>query len=170
MRSNSNAPVEQRATYLTLTGLFLSAFTAFTMRERKHGKKLDLRPFDLVLLGFSTYRLGRMTVYDKVTEPLRQPFTATAPDSSGAGKTTVPKGQGARRAIGELFSCPICMGTWIAAGLVYGLDIAPRATRAFLAITSSVGVAEVINAATEVMCWIGQLARNETGTLAQHDT
>ena len=164
MTSRESAPMERRAAYMSLTGLFLSLFAAFSLRERRQGEQLDLRPFDLALLGFATFRLGRLAAYDKVTEWLRAPFTETRPDESGAGETVEPKGKGARRAIGELLSCPICAGTWIAAALVYGLAIAPRPTRIFLAIMSSIGLAEVVNAATEALNWTGQAARKQAGS------
>ena len=120
---------EQRATYLTLIGLFFSLFAAFSRRERERGDDPRLRPFDFALLGLATYRAGRLAAYDKVTEPLRAPFTETKPDETGAGMTVVPQGNGARKALGELLSCPTCAGTWAAAGLVYGLRIAPLPTR-----------------------------------------
>jgi hypothetical protein len=164
MRRHQNAPLEERATYLTLIGLFLSLFTAFLLRGKQTHKHLKLRPFDLALLGIATYRLGRLAAFDKVTEPLRRPFTATKPDPSGAGETVVPRGFGVRRALGELISCPICAGTWIAALLVYGLGFAPRATRAFLAIMSSIGIAELLNAATEALQWTGEAERKEVGS------
>jgi hypothetical protein len=34
-----------------------------------------------------------------------------------------------QRAIGELLTCPYCIGQWIALGAVTGIVIAPRATR-----------------------------------------
>src|SRR5690606_4392915 len=110
-------------------------------------EELDLRPFDLAQLALATYRLGRLTSYDKVAETYREPFTETVPDPTGAGETVVPEGTGVRRALGELIACPICAGTWIAAALVYGLHLAPRPTRVFLAIMSSIGGAELLNAA-----------------------
>jgi hypothetical protein len=167
MASNVEAEREQHATYLTLSSLFLSIFSAFAMRERKRRSQLNLQPFDLMLLGLATARLGRLAAYDKVASTLRLPFTETTTDSSGAGQTVVPKGMGARRALGELLACPICLGTWIAAALVYGLEIAPRPTRAFLAIMSSIGLAEVINAGIEALSWSGRLARTESGELFQ---
>jgi hypothetical protein len=162
--SASNHERQRRAMYTTLIGLFLALFAAFSARARRAGEHLELRPLDLVLLGFSTYRLGRLAAYDKVTEGLRQPFTETQPDAFGAGQTVVPRGTGARQALGELISCPICAGTWIAAGLVYGLGIAPRPTRAFLAIMSSSGIAELLNAATEALQWTGLAERKEVGS------
>ncbi|HBY98947.1 MAG: DUF1360 domain-containing protein [Ardenticatenaceae bacterium] len=156
--------VERRATYTTLSAIFLAIFGAFTLRLRREREDLQLQPLDLVQLGFATYRLGRLTAYDKVAETYRAPFTETIQDQTGAGKTVVPEGMGVQRALGELVSCPICAGTWIAAALVYGLNLAPRPTRTFLAVMSSVGVAELLNAATEFMQWTGQAERKEAGS------
>jgi Protein of unknown function (DUF1360) len=154
---------EQRATYLTLIGLFFSLFAAFSRRERERGDDPRLRPFDFALLGLATYRAGRLAAYDKVTEPLRAPFTETKPDETGAGMTVVPQGNGARKALGELLSCPTCAGTWVAAGLVYGLRIAPLPTRVLLTILGATGLAELLNAATEALSWTGQVARKQAG-------
>jgi hypothetical protein len=65
--------------------------------------------------------------------------------------------------LGELLSCPICAGTWIAAGLVYGLQSIPNPTRVFLAIIGTTGVVEVLNSLTEWLSWSSQLARTLTG-------
>lgn len=167
MLFGNNTQLEERATYLTLTGLFLSLFTLFSLRQRKQAQVASLRPFDFIMLAFATYRLGRLTAYDKVTEPLRRPFTQTTPDASGAGDTVVPRGAGARRALGGLISCPICAGTWIAAGLVYGLELAPAPTRLFLSIMSAIGVGELLNAATEALEWTGQAERIQAGSKSQ---
>ncbi len=40
-----------------------------------------------------------------------------------------PRGDGARRALGELLACPYCLGLWSAAGFHLGLVWAPRTTR-----------------------------------------
>lgn len=163
MADDHSADTERHATYTALSGLFLSLFAAFSLRNRKYHEFLQLSPFDLVQLGLATFRLGRLISYDKVTEVYRLPFTKTVRDVSGVGKTTVPKGGGVRRAIGELISCPICSGTWVAALLVYGMGVAPRATRAFLAIMSAIGMAELLNAAQEALEWTGQEQRREAG-------
>jgi hypothetical protein len=162
--SNDHADeTERQITYAALSGLFLSLFAAFALRNKKYHDFLQLKPFDLVQLGLATFRVGRLISYDQVTEPYRLPFTKTVEDSSGAGKTTVAKGSGVRRVIGELISCPICSGTWVAAILVYGMGVAPRATRAFIAIMSATGMAELLNAAQEALEWTGQEQRNEVG-------
>jgi hypothetical protein len=171
MKQNSILPAEQEkrkeyTTKLTLIGVFWALFVAFASRRpfyRKYQKELHLGPYDLALLGVATYRLGRLTAFDKVAEPLRRPFTETVPDESGAGETVQPRGSGFQRSIGELISCPICSGTWIAAGLVYALHLIPGPTRIFMTIMGSIGFAEVLNALTEALSWTGQAARNLSG-------
>jgi len=149
----------ERATYLTLIGLFLGVFAAFSRREKEERGALKLAPLDLVLLGLATFRGGRIAAYDRVTEPLRAPVTETQPDEYGASENVVAAGSGVRKAIGELVSCPTCVGTWIAAGLVYGLRIAPRPTRLFLAFMGAMGLAELLDSANEALSWSGQAQR-----------
>ncbi len=164
MNDTQQAQLEQRTTYLTLTGTFLVLFGAYSFFQKKQEQESALRPFDLVLLGLSTYRTGRLIVYDKVSEPLRAPFTTTAYDASGVGKTVTSKSKsGVIHALGELLSCPICAGTWVAAGLVYGLGLLPQTTRTFLYMQSAVGIAELLHAAEEALKWTGQTERTTSG-------
>lgn len=161
MQANSSVRRE-RATYATLVGLFLALFGAVASRLGKRDKPLQLSALDLTMLGLSTYRAGRLAAYDRVTEPFRDPFTETETDEYGAGENVVAEGTGLRKAIGELVSCPTCVGTWVAAGLVYGLQIAPGPTRVFLAILSATGLAELLDSATETFTWTGKAARKQS--------
>jgi hypothetical protein len=61
--------------------------------------------------------------------------------------------------LGELLSCPICAGTWVAAGLVYGLRLLPGPTRVLLAIMSTTGVAELCYSVTEALDWTARANR-----------
>lgn len=161
---------QEFATKLTLIGIFLSIFTSFVSRLsiwRRDREDFTLKPFDLALLGLATLRLGRLVAYDRIADPIRQPFAQTVPDQTGAGETVEPRGSGVRASLGQLLSCPICAGTWIAAGLVYGLHSLPNPTRVFLAIMSTTGLAEILNALTEALSWTGQLARTLTGEKEQ---
>ncbi len=162
MPTKKNETEVRRATYTTLSGIFMALFAAFTMLNRKN-KEQRLSPLDYVQLGFASYRLGRMVSYDKVMEGYRAPFVETVPDPSGMGMTTESRGTGARQAIGDLLCCPVCVGTWIAAGLVYALNLVPKQTRIFLNITSSIGLAELLDAATEALEWTGQNQREQAG-------
>ncbi len=163
MPPNQTATGKRRLTYTTLSGIFMALFAGFNLLNRKN-KEQRLTPLDYIQLGFASYRLGRMVSYDKVMEGYRAPFVETTPDPTGMGMTTEPRGSGVRHAIGDLICCPICVGTWIAAGLVYGLNLLPKPTRVFLNITSSIGLAELLDAATEALEWTGQNQREQAGT------
>lgn len=154
-------PSNERTSKLTLAGTFLGLLAAFSARLQQRDEQVQLSPFDLVQLGLSTYRAGRLVAYERVAAPLRDPVTETVPDGSGAGETVVATGTGWRWTIGELLSCPICIGTWVAAGLVYGLHLAPRPTRVFLAVMSSTGVAQLLSETTEALTWSARSARRE---------
>jgi hypothetical protein len=167
MTNDSNQPERHEfAAKGVLILLFFLMFAGFVAWMGSRGPGLvgfELRPMDLALLVLATFRLGRLIAYDVVMEPFRRPFARTVPDSTGAGETVEPRGTGVRRALGQLFSCPICTGTWVAAILVYGLYAFPGPTRVFLVIMAVIGAAELLNAFEEAFCWSGQLARTMTG-------
>ncbi len=153
-------------TKLALIGLFSGGFIAFTAWAWNRGlSEWRPAPFDLLLLGFAVYRLGRLVAFERVADPLRHPFTETVPDHTGAGESVEPRGEGARQAIGQLVSCPICAGTWIAAGLTYLLYLFPGPTRIFLTMTAAIGAAELLHCASEALSWTGQLRRTQTGEI-----
>ncbi len=152
---------QERATYLTLIGLFLGVFAAFSKREQDKRRPIDLSGLDLTMLGLATFRAGRLAAYDRVSEPLRAPVTETKPDEYGAGENVVARaeGSGVRKAIGELASCPTCIGTWAGAAMVFGLRVAPQPTRFFIAFMSATGLAELIDNASEALSWTGKAQR-----------
>ena len=164
--SSSNSIRKEYTAKVILTVIFLGGFALFTGWMLFFGPGLDLfklSAFDLVLLGFSTYRLGRLIAYDRVMEPFRQFYTNTVPDSTGAGESVDPKGEGFQQAMGQLICCPICAGTWVAALLTYALYLFPGPTHVFLMMTAAIGVAEILGAMTEAMSWAGQYARTMSG-------
>lgn len=163
--ANRPAQVQQeRLTYVTLVGLFLGVLGLFVSRERDRKQAFTLSPRDLALLGLATYRAGRVVAYDRVAEPFRAPVTETVPDEFDAGENVVAEGTGIRKAIGELVSCPTCVGTWVAAGLIYGMHLAPGPTRLFAAILGVSGLAEVIGEGVEALTWSAQAARKRSGS------
>lgn len=166
MDSDQGALREQRMTYTVLTATFFGLFGLFSLLTGRKKKAKAIKPMDMAMLGLSSYRMGRLVAYDLVFQNYRAPFNETVPDPTGAGDTVVPAGKGWRRAIGELIACPICAGTWISAGLVYGLEILPGPTRMLMTIMSATGLAELVNAATEYLSWNGQAARERAGSYA----
>jgi hypothetical protein len=154
------------ATKIVLSLAFLFAivlFFIFSGPARLFEAIRSWSAFDFVLLSLATYRLGHLVAYDRVMEPFRAPFARTVPDHTGAGESVEAKGEGLRHTIGQLITCPICAGTWIAAGLVYALVLLPEITRLFLWMTAAIGLAELVNALSETWCWSGQLSRIKVG-------
>ncbi len=124
----------------------------------------NISVMDLVLLAFATLRLGRMFTYDLVAEPLRYPFVKTVPDDMGMGDTVEPRySGGVRGALGQLFSCPICTGTWVAGILVLCLYVWPNPSRIFITIMAVIGVAELLNSVIEALCWGSEAAHARAG-------
>jgi hypothetical protein len=157
---------QEMASKITLIGIFMAIFTAFVsgnINLRYGRREYQMKPFDWLLLIFSTLRMGRLIAFDRVAEPIRKPFTETVPDETGAGETVEARGTGVTSSIGQLISCPICAGTWVAAALVYGMQILPGPTRIFISIMSTIGAAEFLNSVTEAFSWTAQAARKFAG-------
>jgi hypothetical protein len=151
----------EKETYVTLIGVFLGVFSAVAAWSRERDKHLEFRPTDLATLGLATYRAGRLIAYDRVSEPLREPFTETKPDEYGAGENVEAEGAGIRKALGELISCPSCAGMWSAAAFVYGLKAAPGITRQLLAILAASGLADLLDGAQEALTWSSKAERKQ---------
>jgi hypothetical protein len=95
---------------------------------------------DTVRIGVASYKLGRLVARDEVTSWMRAPVTRDE-------DATEPKPQGLERALGELVTCPYCVGLWTAAGLSYALVLFPRQTRLVTTIFGGQAVADFLNAA-----------------------
>ncbi len=134
---------EEHATKLALAAVFLGSVALFATPPLRRAGSLRIGLMDLLLLGLTTYRLGNILTYERIADPIREPFAERVAEPSGE-EVIRPRGSGARRALGELFSCPICAGTWAATGLVYGLHLVPNATRALMAIMSATAIAQLV--------------------------
>jgi hypothetical protein len=95
---------------------------------------------DVVRIGLASYKLGRLVAKDEVTSWVRAPVTRDE-------DATEPKPYGVERALGELVTCPYCIGVWAASGLSYALVLFPRETRLVTTIFGSQAVADFLNAA-----------------------
>lgn len=84
---------------------------------------------DVGLGGIATYKGAQLLTRDRVTTPLRAPFTEFKNDASGSEVDEEHRGVRPRRAIGELFRCQFCTGQWVVTGFLGGQLRAPRPTR-----------------------------------------
>jgi hypothetical protein len=77
-----------------------------------------IRIGDLLLLAIGTHKLSRIVARDRVTAPIRAPFTRFK-EKAGSGEVEEEtRGAGLQEVIGELIGCPYCMSVWIASGLL----------------------------------------------------
>jgi hypothetical protein len=58
-----------------------------------------------------------------------------------------PRGRGIQRGIGNLISCPYCMGPWSAAALAFGFVFAPRIARFLAGILATVAFSDFLHRA-----------------------
>lgn len=98
------------------------------MGERQRGVA-ELRVVDVCLAAVAGHKVVRLVATDDVTSPLRAPFVESTltPEGDICEK---PAGRGLRLALGQLLTCPSCIGQWACAGFVTGMLMAPRPTRA----------------------------------------
>ena len=90
---------------------------------------------DVVLGGIATHKFARLLGKASVTSPLRAPFTEFGePGGSAEHVERARDSSGVRHTIGELLTCPFCLGVWTGTGYIASLALAPRAGRAWAAL------------------------------------
>ena len=123
------------ATYATLT---VSSLAVLKRRQRL-GHRVGAA--DLALLAVTTFRVSRLVTKDSVTAVVRAPFTEyREPAGEGEVNEDVRGGTGWRHAVGELLTCPFCLGQWVATAATTSMYLAPDATR-FAATVCAAGTA-----------------------------
>jgi Protein of unknown function (DUF1360) len=125
--------------YAALAGTFSAVLGSFLfVAGRRLPERISLT--DTVRIGLASYKIGRLIAKDPVTSFVRAPVTED-PDA------TEPKREGSARALGELLTCPYCIGLWVASGFAYTLVLFPRQTRLVTTIFGGQAVADFLNAA-----------------------
>lgn len=118
----------------------------------------------VLLLGLAAFRVGRAISYNYIFSWLRAPYVDKHPDSSGAGDSEDPKGEGIVRVIGELLCCPICTGTWAAIVMAALYAFEPMWGMVFIVVMAASAIAEYLHWKSEADEWRGRAAREVAGT------
>ena len=116
---------------------YLSAVIFFSS-----GFRLDLR--DLLLLSVATHKITNILSSDKVTRVVRAPFVLEQTDESGSVEEC-PRGAGLRHALGELITCPYCLGPWTATTGFLALNLVPGVARIVLGLFAVVAVSDFLH-------------------------
>ena len=131
------------AQYTALMAAYGAAVAGLASVVRRRGLPLPrLGAGDILLIGAATHKLARRVAKDPVTSPLRAPFTRFKGTSGPAELAEEPRGGRTRHAIGELISCPFCLSQWVATGFVFGMVVAPGATRLAASVLASLTVSD----------------------------
>jgi hypothetical protein len=114
-----------------LMAVYSAGLLGLTALARSRGRlSARIGAGDLALYSVATFRLSRILAKDPITSPIRAPFTHLEGTTGPAELREEVRGSGWRHAIGELLTCPFCLGQWVATGFVFGGMLAPRLTRA----------------------------------------
>jgi hypothetical protein len=142
------APHEHRPLrgYAAVEAAYLACVGVLGLAARRRRvplpERIDAR--DLALVSIATHRLSRTLAKDPVASPLRAPFTRFRGTHGPAELREEVVGTGTRKALGELLTCPFCLGQWVATGFVAGLVLAPRATRLVAATFATVAASDAL--------------------------
>jgi hypothetical protein len=133
--------------YLALMGVYSAAVGAAGAGAAVLGKDLPERvePWDVALISVATHKLSRLISKDSVASPLRAPFARYKGVSGPSELNEEVRGTGMRKAVGELVTCPFCLGMWIATGFAAGLVFAPRFTRLTAATLTSLAASDFLH-------------------------
>jgi hypothetical protein len=146
------APPSERPPLLSfavMMAVFNAGFVGALALARRQGRELPERigAADLATIGVASHKLSRLIGKDKVTSPLRAPFTELEGSGGPAEYSESARGTGARRAIGELLVCPYCLGLWVVTAFALGLLFAPRLTRFLAGILSALALSDFLQIA-----------------------
>jgi len=135
--------------YLGFMSIFGTLVTAGLAIARRQGRELpeNVSAGQILLIGTASHKLSRIIAKDKVTSPLRAPFTELEGKGGPAELEERSRGTGVRKAIGELLICPFCLGLWVIAGFSIGLLFAPRVTRFIASLFAALTIADFLQVA-----------------------
>lgn len=125
--------------YAAIAGVFSSALGGFVLLAR-HRLPERIGFGDMARIGVASYKIGRLVAKDEVTSWVRAPVTRDE-------EAQEPEREGRARALGELVTCPYCIGVWVAAGLTGAMALRPREARLVTTVFGAQALADFLNAA-----------------------
>lgn len=139
--------------YAALFGIYNAAFLALLLAAQNSEDTLPEKIgfADLLLLGVATHKLSRVIAKDRVTSPLRAPFTEYVEPAGQSEIKEKVRGRGMQRAVGDLLTCPWCLSPWVAAGLAFGFVFKPRATRLVAGVFAAATVSDFLHHAADAV-------------------
>lgn len=138
--------------------LFLVVMGAIILETEARIPWAELTLVDFTLMTLATWRLIRLFVYDHITKWLREQFYDVK--KVGKGYTLEKPKFGVRRTIADFFTCPWCIGVWMAALVVFVYLLTPYAYYIALFLSISV-VATFLQLLTNLIGWQAEKTKGE---------
>ena len=124
--------------YATLATSWWAVFFAFVLANRR--RLPETVPYgDIARVALASYKMSRVVAKEDVTSFVRAPVTED-PDAK------TPKRTGMARVLGELVTCPYCLGLWFSGAFFYALTLAPREARFAMSIFSAYAATDFLQA------------------------
>ena len=103
---------------------------------------------DVVLGGVAVHKFSRLVARSSVASPLRAPFTEFEGAAGSGEHNESARGEhGLRHTVGELLTCPFCLGVWTGTAYVAALALAPRAARTWAALFTVTALSDTLQLA-----------------------
>jgi Protein of unknown function (DUF1360) len=132
--------------YATIAGAFFGGLAAVAVLARRSPQGTAL---EFAVLGAATFKASRALSRERVGSFVRQPFVE---GDAEIGEEEQPAGGGLQRAIGELVTCPRCLGTWTAASLASAQVLTPRFGRLLTWTLGASAANDFLQAAFTAVC------------------
>ncbi|MDK1475830.1 DUF1360 domain-containing protein [Streptomyces sp. 549] len=132
--------------YLKAMAGFSAYAAGCAVAVRLRGRPLPERPepYDVLLTSVATFRLSRLLTKSAVTSPLRAPFTRYEGPEGPSELSEEVRGDTPSHAVGELLTCPFCLGTWVATGLTAAQLVWPRGGRTVTGALTALAVSDLL--------------------------
>lgn len=135
------APATPRRDYALLSAAFAAGVAALSAAAHRDGETVRrAESAELPALALATFGLSRILVHERVAAWARTPFV----EEGTEGRP--PRGDGLRRAVGELLTCTRCTGVWVGAALLGARLAAPGPGRVLTAVFAAAGANDLLQA------------------------
>jgi len=142
----SQTPTEPHD-YAAVNVVWAALLTALLRATARDGKAAPA-PSEPPVFGLATFALSKALAKEKVGVWAREPLVESDDDHGDRR----PRGRGLRYVLGELVTCPRCLGTWGSLGLI-GLRVArPREGRIVASLLATAGINDILQSGFTLLC------------------
>lgn len=124
--TSGERPLVGYAVLLAAYGVLAGLVAVLVRRAGERGRP---GPADVAVGVVTVFRVTRLLTKDAVTAALRAPWTVYDGPGDPGEVNERPRRGPVRHAVGELVTCPFCLGQWVATAWLGALAAAPTTTR-----------------------------------------